>query len=83
MSDRILYTGWHWSFGWLRRPELDYDETFAYEKGNGNLIFSDYGPHEHAAYLACMQNEKTKKKYLIFSKDFKASVKSTAGNKRG
>jgi len=67
MSDKIVCSGWHWSFGWLRRPEMDYDDMFAYEDGDGDLVFSPDPCHKQAAYLACMQDKATGEKYLTFS----------------
>jgi len=67
VSDKILCSGWHWSFGWLRRPEIDEDGMFAYEDGDGDLIYSENPCHKHGAYLACLQDEQTKERYLTFS----------------
>jgi len=67
LSDKIVCSGWHWSFGWLRRLEMDYDDMFAYEDGDGDLVFSSDPCHKHAAYLACMQDNVTGEKYLTFS----------------
>jgi hypothetical protein len=75
VSDKILCSGWHWSFGWLRRPELDDNGGFAYEDGDGDLVFSHNAWHRHAAYLACLQDKETKEKYLTFSHVPKSYVK--------
>ena len=78
MSDKILCSGWHWSFGWLRRPELDDNGGFAYEDGDGDLVFSHNAWHRHAVYLACLQDKETKEKYLTFSHVPKSHVKSNS-----
>ena len=67
MADKILCSGWHWSFGWLRRPEMDYDGMFAYEDGDGDMVFSPDPCHKENAYLACMQDTFSGEKYLTFS----------------
>jgi hypothetical protein len=78
VSDKILCSGWHWSFGWLRRPELDDNGGFAYEDGDGDLVFSHNAWHRHAVYLACLQDKETKEKYLTFSHVPKSHVKSNS-----
>lgn len=43
--------GWHWSFGWLRRPELDMPGMFAYEAPDGDICYSDRPEHSQEVYL--------------------------------
>ena len=39
-------TGPHWTYGWLRRPELDnVTEGYCYEAPNGDLVFSRQEDH--------------------------------------
>ena len=39
-------TGPHWSYGWLRRPELDAEtEGYCYEAPDGDLIYSRQEDH--------------------------------------
>lgn len=40
MTDKVVRHGWHWSFGWLRRPELDQDNFFAYEMPDGDIVLT-------------------------------------------
>ncbi len=35
--DPIINHGWYWSFGWLRRPELDQNSLYCYEEPDGQL----------------------------------------------
>ena len=38
--------GPHWTYGWLRRPELDtHDEGYCYEAPDGLLIYSSQEDH--------------------------------------
>jgi hypothetical protein len=79
MSDKIVCSGWHWSFGWLRRPELDQDGMFAYEDGDGDLVFSKEAHHQHGLYLACLQDSKTNEKYLTISQAPRVRNRSSIG----
>ncbi len=65
-TDRLVFTGWHWSFGWLRRPELDEDEIgYCYEDGDGTLYFTDRPAHKRALLLDCWET-KDGERYLAF-----------------
>ena len=64
MEDEILSTGWHWSYGWLRRPEEDRPFGFCYEDGDGDLIYSIAPPHRKQLYLACCRDRVSGEKYL-------------------
>ena len=47
-----LSTGPHWTYGWLRRPELDtIEEGYCYEAPDGDLIFSTDPNHEEVMVL--------------------------------
>jgi hypothetical protein len=38
--------GPHWTYGWLRRPELDsHDDGYCYEAPDGTLVFSSQEDH--------------------------------------
>jgi hypothetical protein len=43
--------GWHWSFGWLRRPEMDMPGMYAYEAPDGDICYSDRPEHARDVYL--------------------------------
>ncbi|CAB4131217.1 hypothetical protein UFOVP122_64 [uncultured Caudovirales phage] len=38
--DPIIKHGWHWSFGWLRRPEYDEPDWYCYEEPDGDMWLS-------------------------------------------
>jgi hypothetical protein len=51
-KDELVATGWHYSFGWLRRPELDVENTgFIYELPDGTLVVSREVRHRHGMHL--------------------------------
>lgn len=64
MGDEIVSTGWHWSYGWLRRPEEDQPFGFCYEDGDGDLIYTPVPPHRQKVYLACRIDSKTGERYV-------------------
>ena len=67
-NDRYVKSGWHWTFGWLRRPELDDLIGFCYEDGDGDLYFTDNPHHKWGVYLDCWEDSASHEKYLCFSK---------------
>lgn len=69
MSDKYIKSGFHWSFGWLRRPELDSNDGYCYEDGEGDLIFSPRADHHLVCYLDCFQDAETGEKYLTMNHD--------------
>jgi len=69
MRDRFIKSGWHWSFGWLRRPELDDENGYCFEDGEGDLIFSPRKDHHLVCYLNCYEDAKTKEKYLTMNRE--------------
>jgi hypothetical protein len=66
--DPIIKHGWHWSFGWLRRPECDQDGMFCYEEPDGDLVLSTWPSHKTAIYLDCRIEIKTGEKYTCFAR---------------
>ena len=65
-TDRLVFSGWHWTFGWLRRPELDEDEIgYCYEDGDGTLYFTAKRAHKKALLLDCWETEEGER-YLAF-----------------
>ena len=64
-SDKLLFTGWHNTFGWLRRPELDDENGYCYEDGDGTLYFTSRRAHKTAVLLDCWETEQGER-YLAF-----------------
>jgi len=67
MTDPIVKHGWHWSFGWLRRPEYDQDGMSCYEEPDGDLVLSPRPSHKTAIYLDCRKDEETGELYTTIS----------------
>jgi hypothetical protein len=68
-GDRFIKSGWHWSFGWLRRPELDDENGYCFEDGEGDLIFSPRKDHHLVCYLDCYEDSTTRERYLTMNQD--------------
>lgn len=66
-KDRIVGGGWHWSFGWLRRPELDCKYGYCYEEPDGDLIYTSRKDHQHIAYLDKWVDGETGENFCAFN----------------
>ena len=67
-DDTYVSSGWHYNYGWLRRPELDDENGYAYEEADGDLIFSSRVCHVVRAYLDCWKDSESGEKYLTFTR---------------
>jgi hypothetical protein len=67
-DDTYVSSGWHYNYGWLRRPELDDANGYAYEEADGDLIFTNRITHSVRAYLDCWRDAKTGERYLMFTR---------------
>ena len=61
----IVRVGFHHTFGWLRRPELDSRDGSAYEAPDGDLIFSAMKWHEREMLLYELVDTDTGEHYLV------------------
>lgn len=68
MTHRLITSGWHYTFGWLRRPELDDANGYCYEEPDGDLIFTARISHQVRAYLDCWEDTRTGERYLAFTR---------------
>jgi len=66
--DKIVKHGWHWSFGWLRRPEHDQDDMYCYEQPDGDLVLTNHPAHKIAIYLDCRMDEETGDVYTCLAR---------------
>lgn len=66
-QDKYIKSGWHWSFGWLRRPELDAPYGYCYEDGDGDLIYSGRADHRLVCYLDCYEDAASGEKYITLN----------------
>jgi len=67
MTDKLISTGWHYQYGWMRRPELDDANGYCYEEPDGSLVFSQHLRHRKALRLACMFDVEAQENYLTIS----------------
>jgi len=65
--DKLISTGWHWEFGWLRRPELDDANGYCYEEPDGNLVFTPLLRHRKALRMNCWFDTDLNEHYLSIS----------------
>jgi len=73
--DKIIKHGWHWSFGWLRRSELDQGDMYCYEEPDGDLILSAHPAHKIAIYLDCRLDARTGQAYTCLARIPKKPMK--------
>jgi len=62
--DKYVKSGFHWTFGWMRRTDLDCEYGYAYEHPDGEIIWSGRKDHKTMAYLDCMEDEASSEKYV-------------------
>jgi hypothetical protein len=67
-DDKYISSGWHYRYGWLRRPELDDQNGYCYEEADGDLIFTKNIVHSIRVYLDCWRDGETGVKYLTFTR---------------
>ena len=66
--DKLLSSGWHYTYGWLRRPELDEENGgFCYEEPDGDIVISSDPRHRNTMYLDCRWDEDLKETYTAVS----------------
>ena len=66
--DKLITSGWHYTFGWLRRPDLDEaNGGFCYEEPDGDIVISSDPRHRHAMYLDCRWDDDLKETYTAAS----------------
>lgn len=65
--DKLVATGWHWEFGWMRRSCLDDANGYCYEEPDGNLVFTPHLRHRKAMRLNCWLDSVTDEHYLSIS----------------
>jgi hypothetical protein len=66
-DDIVVSYGWHNTYGWLRRCEMDNVYGYCYEDPDGDLIYTRDRRHKSRAYLQCNRDRETGEKYLIFA----------------
>ncbi len=57
-EDKTISKGWHWEYGWLRRPELDEADTgYAYEEPDGDIVYVNLPQAKKKTMLECRETE--------------------------
>ena len=62
-EDKTISKGWHWEYGWLRRPELDEFVGYAYEEPDGDIVYISDPKAKKSVKLKCCE-DKTGERYL-------------------
>jgi hypothetical protein len=65
--DKYVKSGFHWTFGWMRRADQDCEYGYAYEHPDGEIIWTGRKDHKIMAYLDCMRDEASGELYVTFS----------------
>lgn len=66
-EDRLISIGWHWNYGFLRRPEMDAKDGysgFCYESPDGDMIYTERGDHDKICFFNEWLDGETHEKYL-------------------
>jgi len=66
---KVVSTGYHDTYGWLRRPEKDKTFAFAYEHPNGQLIYSSNPQHQKRARLWHLEDINSGEEYLTMDEE--------------
>lgn len=67
MQDEVISSGWHWSYGWLRRSENDDHRGFCYEKPDGVLVYTMRRDHRLICRLECRRDPVTGRLKVVIS----------------
>jgi len=67
-ADKRISVGWHWTYGWLRRPECDEFIGYAYEEPDGDLVFIEDVNAKHRVMLQCCEDQNGER-YICLYKD--------------
>lgn len=66
-KDKLISIGWHWNYGFLRRPELDNRDGYigyCYEYPDGDMIYSQRGDHATICFINEWLDGDTGERYL-------------------
>lgn len=67
-TDKRISVGWHWTYGWLRRPECDEPFGYAYEEPDGDMVFIGDIKAKKRVLLQCCEDE-FGERYICLYKD--------------
>ena len=63
-----IRSDWHWTFGWLRRPDSDETYGYCYEEPNGDLVYVADRSAQKIVLLDVMRDPATGEQYLCLSR---------------
>ncbi len=66
-KDKLISIGWHWNYGFLRRPEMDNRDGFTgycYESPDADMIYTERGDHDKICFFNEWLDAETHEKYL-------------------
>lgn len=67
-TDKRISVGWHWTYGWLRRPECDEPFGYAYEEPDGDMVFISDVSAKKSVLLQCCEDQ-FGERYICLYKD--------------
>ena len=67
-TDKQISVGWHWTYGWLRRPECDEPFGYAYEEPDGDMVFIGDIKAMKRVMLQCCEDQNGER-YICLYKD--------------
>lgn len=68
LEDTVISSGWHWTYGWMRRPGLDRAYNgYVYEDGDGDIMIFKEPLYKRSVYLECREDVSTGERYLCVS----------------
>ena len=67
-TDKRISVGWHWTYGWLRRPECDEPFGYAYEEPDGDMVFISDVTAKKRVMLQCCEDQHGER-YICLYKD--------------
>ena len=85
VHDEWLSHGWHWSYGWLRRIDMDNDggyRGFCYEAPDGDMIYTQRRDHRLICFFEQWRDRETGEVYLTLHPDRTASLIRRYGHAR-
>ena len=65
MSLPVESSGYHWTYGWLRRAEMDNEDGYCYEAPDGDLLYSRCPEHAEKMTLYELVDNETGDHYLV------------------
>jgi len=66
-DDKLISTGWHFSYGWMRRSDMDGGNGYCYEEPNGKLVYSTSRRHKTMMRLERYEDKNTGYRYTVFA----------------